>query len=95
MTGEAAAFSAEAVLPVQLVAGRADSPERALARAVLGQAVEDAARGDRAALRWIHSESRAWPFAFLNLCDGLAVEAQALRRRVGRATRARRSRLRA
>ncbi|MCW5891371.1 MAG: hypothetical protein KIT14_12585 [bacterium] len=93
MTGEAAAFSAEAVLPVQLVAGRGDSPERALARAVMGQALEDAARGDRGALRWLRSETRAWPYAYANLCDLLGYDAQALRRRLGRARVRRRVRV--
>ena len=59
---------------------RSIGPERALALAVLVQAVADIQRFRESGLphhrvlhdeaaAWIRSEARGWPFAFANLCD--------------------------
>ena len=66
---------------------RAITPERALALAVLWEAVLDLAKYRFATRRrqqrlywdayeWVTSDNRAWPFSFVNLCDtiGLTVE---------------------
>ncbi len=66
---------------------RAVSPERALALAVLWEAVLDVGKYRFASRRrqqrlyweayeWVTSDSRSWPFSFVNLCEaiGLAVE---------------------
>jgi len=64
---------------------RAIGPERALALAVLSQAVLDIQRyrstrlGHHremhdAALAWIASPARDWPFSFENLCDAFGLE---------------------
>ena len=81
----------EAALPAQFAdiwhKSRAISPERALALAVLWEAVLDLDKHRFATRRrqqrlyweaydWVMSDSRSWPFSFVNLCDqlGLAVE---------------------
>ncbi|HSP97194.1 MAG TPA: hypothetical protein VL049_08110 [Candidatus Dormibacteraeota bacterium] len=64
---------------------RSIAPERALALAVLVQAVADIQRFRESGLlhhrglhdeaaAWIRSEARAWPFAFANLCDAFALD---------------------
>jgi hypothetical protein len=81
----------EAALPAQFHdiwhKSRAISPERALALAVLWEAVLDLDKYRFAirrrqqrlyweAYEWITSEDRSWPFSFENLCDmiGLTVD---------------------
>lgn len=81
----------EAALPAQFNdiwhKSRAISPERALALAVLWEAVLDLDKYRFATRRrqqrlyweayeWITSEDRSWPFSFENLCDmiGLTVD---------------------
>jgi len=72
---------------------RAITPERELALAVLTQAVLDLhkfrfARRRRPqrfymeAYLWVASDEREWPFSFLNLCDGLGLDADGLRERL-------------
>lgn len=87
----------ETLLPEQFAAlwynTRATTPERALALAVLSQAVLDLVRFRYArrrrfqrlyweAYEWVHSEERTWPFAFLNLCDAFGIDASAFRKHV-------------
>jgi len=68
----------------------ASSPERILAVSVLGQAANDlqtfrfARRRGRQRLyleayQWVASNDRSWPYAFLNLCDGLRLAAESVR----------------
>lgn len=68
-------------------------PEARLMLAVLDHALNDIQHGarvdsDRAralvaeALAWIASDDLHWPFAFLNICDVLGLDAQAVRRQV-------------
>ena len=74
------------------LAGRSDgTAERALMRAVLGDAVLCLLYGDRnakrAALarearRWIQSPDRQWPFSFENVCAALGIESTWFRRRL-------------
>ena len=83
----------ERLLPVQFSPGVADSPERALMRAVLARAVDDLsgvfavamglrARGrlQRETEEWFLSEDEAWPYSFVNICQALNLDAGALRR---------------
>lgn len=66
------------------------SPERALALAVLTQAVTDVQRYRQTGLRhhrrlhddalaWMDAEDRTWPFAFANLCDAFGLDAAHVR----------------
>lgn len=61
------------------------APTRALALAVLEQAVEDVHRYRRSglahhrrwhdeALAWIGDDARDWPYAFCNLCDAFGLD---------------------
>jgi hypothetical protein len=86
----------EILLPAQLPQRRASQPELRLYAAVLGTAVDDLrlrAVTDphrqqhetlaAAARAWIGSDSRAWPFAFRNVCCALGLEPSRVRRRLG------------
>jgi hypothetical protein len=76
------------------------SPERALALAVLVQAVTDIRRYQETGLRhhqrlhdaaydWMASGERHWPYAFANLCDAFGLVADDVRRELAaRAARA-------
>ena len=79
----------DAALPAQVYHlwhnSRALRPERALALAVLVQAVLDVQRFQATglahhrrlhdqALEWMASEAREWPFAFVNLCDAFGLD---------------------
>jgi hypothetical protein len=90
-------ITAVAVLPGQIPAGRrldADvSGERALMLAILEDAAWCIMRGRsrrRYAIRalaadaasWVEADDRAWPFSFVNICDVLGVDADALRVRL-------------
>jgi hypothetical protein len=90
-------FPAEPALPSQFHDiwrhSRAITPERELALAVLTQAVLDLHKFRLARRRrpqrfymeaylWVASDERAWPFSFLNLCDGLGLDADGLRERL-------------
>lgn len=70
---------------------RAIRPERALALAVLEQAMEDLKKYRFAprrrqqrlymeAYRWVMSNDREWPYSFVCLCDQLGLEVEPLRR---------------
>lgn len=72
---------------------RAISPERALALAVMWEAVLDLDKYRFAARRrqqrlyweayeWITSNERSWPFAFVNLCDALGLTVEPVRRQL-------------
>jgi len=84
----------ELVLPAQFRelwhGPRAGSPEAILAVSVLGQAANDLqnfrfARRRRfqrlymEAYEWVASNDRSWPYAFVNLCDALALSATSAR----------------
>jgi hypothetical protein len=69
---------------------RAISPERALAIAVLEQAVLDLHKYRFAkrrrhqrlymeAYEWVASDGHSWPYSFVSLCDGLDLEPEWLR----------------
>jgi hypothetical protein len=81
-----------AVFPEQLCTPHAKGArgERALAAAVLDNAVESyvryarggtprARREFRLASEWIFSSDRHWPFSFENICDALGVDPQCVR----------------
>ncbi|MFN8641093.1 MAG: hypothetical protein U0802_05315 [Candidatus Binatia bacterium] len=84
----------EPALPAQVYHlwhnSRALRPERALALAVLVQAVLDVQRFQGSGMahhrrlhdqawNWIDSNARDWPFAFVNLCDAFGLEADEVR----------------
>jgi hypothetical protein len=86
-----------AILPVQFqlisTRSRAISPARALALAVVEQAVTDLSdqrfartrRGQRVyweTYRWITAEDREWPYSFVNLCAALGLDVDAARRAI-------------
>ncbi|MEO8605362.1 MAG: hypothetical protein ABI629_22525 [bacterium] len=65
-------------------------PERALALAVLNQAIVDVRRYQESGLShhrsmhddaraWIASDERSWPFAFVNLCDAFGLDVGGVR----------------
>lgn len=85
------------VLPTQLTSpsGRGRSPEVRLAAAVLEDAFYCVTRNDGARSRtqrqdfiearnWFFDTSRQGPFAFENVCDVLALDADAVRQRLRR-----------
>lgn len=91
---EGAGLAPEPALPAQVLHlwhhSRAIGPERALALAVLVQAVTDVQRFRESglahhrpahddAVAWIRSEARRWPFAFLNLCDAFDLDVAEVR----------------
>lgn len=70
--------------------GPQQSPEHALAAAVLGNAADDLRKGRYArgrqrqrfymqAYQWVASDDREWPFSFVNLCEFLKASPEALR----------------
>ena len=84
----------EAALPTQFDdiwhKTRTISPERALALAVLWEAVLDLSKYRFAKRRrqqrlyweaydWVNSDDRAWPFAFANLCDAIGLSVESVR----------------
>ena len=90
-------LSAELVLPEQFHdmwqhSGSA-SPERALAVAVLAEALHDLVRyrfgTNRRTQRlyweaytWVMDDGREWPFSFVNLCDRMGIDVAAVRQRL-------------
>lgn len=85
------------ILPTQTTANTPDTPERRLVIAVLADAIGCIQRGGRrlrghkgltgtpiqvAAIRWMRSDSTAWPFAFVPICDVLGLSPAAIRRAV-------------
>ena len=83
----------EKMLPPQFFPGVADSPERALMRAVLQRALDDLsgvfavamglrARGrlQRETEEWFLSDDDSWPCSFVNICQTLTLDAGAIRR---------------
>lgn len=72
---------------------RAITPERALALAVLWEAVLDLGKYRFAkrrrqqrlywdAYEWVTSENRSWPFSFINLCDTIGLTAEPVRKQL-------------
>jgi hypothetical protein len=65
-------------------------PEISLVAAIFEDAIRCAQRASSGvthrqsseAFEWIASERRDWPFAFVNLCDFLGVDAKAVRKRL-------------
>lgn len=91
---EDALLAPDPALPAQVLHlwhhSRSIRPERALALAVLVQAVADVQRFRQTGLAhhrllhdeaaaWMRSDARAWPFAFVNLCDAFGLEVQEVR----------------
>ena len=87
----------EAALPTQFDEiwhkTRAITPERALALAVMWEAVLDLDRYRFAqrrrqqrlyweAYEWVTSDRRDWPFSFVNLCDAIGLAAGPVRKRL-------------
>jgi hypothetical protein len=87
----------EAALPAQFDEiwhkTRAISPERALALAVVWEAVLDLGKYRFAqrrrqqrlyweAYEWVTSDNRAWPFSFVNLCDAIGLSVEPVRKRL-------------
>lgn len=87
----------EAALPAQFAdiwhKSRAISPERALALAVLWEAVIDLGKYRFAtrrrqqrlyweAYQWVTSDDGAWPFSFVNLCDTIGLSVQPVRKQL-------------
>ena len=87
----------EAALPTQFDEiwhkTRAITPERALALAVMWEAVLDLDRYRFAqrrrqqrlyweAYEWVISDRRDWPFSFVNLCDAIGLAAGPVRKRL-------------
>jgi hypothetical protein len=79
------------IVPAQLPSASHWTPELGLAAAVLAQAMADIRwrRADgrdhiqvAAALRWVRTDDRGWPFAFLRVCELLQLEPAWVRRRV-------------
>lgn len=84
------------LMPVQfrdIWVGSSQSPERELAAAVIEVAANDlrsnryARRGARQRLyvkayEWVTSESREWPYSFVNLCESLKLRPEAVRERL-------------
>jgi len=85
----------DTILPAQFFPGTAaHGPERRLMMAVLARALldlqRDASTGTRRARRhlaeveaWFASDSDVWPFSFVNICHALALDAAAVRSRLG------------
>ena len=87
----------EAALPAQFDEiwhkTRAITPERALALAVMWEAVLDLDKYRFAqrrrqqrlyweAYQWITVDDRAWPFSFVNLCDAIGLTVEPVRKRL-------------
>ena len=82
------------VLPSQFYAAAADTPARALMRAVLERAWNDlgdpqllsyqgprgAAKLQRETAAWFASDEPTWLYSFVNICQTLGLDASALRR---------------
>jgi hypothetical protein len=70
---------------------RACLPEISLVAAIFVDAVRCVQRAPRdatnrqwlEAFKWIASERRDWPFAFINVCDFLGVDSSSVRARLG------------
>jgi hypothetical protein len=90
-----ALLAPEPALPAQVYHlwhhSRALPPERALALAVLVQAVLDVQRfrvtgmahhrrPHDQAVEWMASDARDWPFSFVNLCEAFGIEVGEVRR---------------
>jgi hypothetical protein len=87
----------EAALPAQFDEiwhkTRAIAPERALALAVMWEAVLDLDKYRFAqrrrqqrlyweAYQWITANDRSWPFSFVNLCDSIGLTVEPVRKRL-------------
>jgi hypothetical protein len=87
----------EAALPAQFAdiwhKSRAISPERALALAVLWEAVIDLGKHRFATRRrqqrlyweayeWVTSDDGVWPFSFVNLCDTIGLTVDPVRKQL-------------
>jgi len=84
----------ERLLPSHFYPAAADSPQRALMRAVLQRALDDVAdpkllsyRGTRGKAKmrqkaeaWFCSDDETWPYSFVNICHSLGIDAGAIRK---------------
>jgi hypothetical protein len=79
------------IVPAQLPSASHWTPELGFAAAVLAQAMADIRwrRADgrdhiqvAAALRWVRTEDRSWPYSFVRVCDLLQLEPAWVRRRI-------------
>ena len=78
--------------------GRLDGPQRRLMVAVLQTAIDDCqgtataralglsvkpkSRAAREAIAFFESRDRAWPYSFVNICEAIGLDADALRRTI-------------
>ena len=78
--------------------GRLDGPQRRLMIAVLQTAIDDcqgtstaralglpittSSRAAREAIAFFESPDRAWPYSFVNICEAIGLDADALRRTI-------------
>jgi hypothetical protein len=97
------AFQPLTMVPRPIAPSRRLSPEQELMLAVLRQTLDDygralteshaRARRERYVLeRWIFGDDLEWPFSYLNVCDGVGIDSDALRAELRR-WRARRATL--
>ncbi|MEO8604662.1 MAG: hypothetical protein ABI629_18990 [bacterium] len=79
------------ILPAQLPSVSHWTPELSLGAAIMAQAMTEirSRRHDRrdhiqvaAALRWVRTDDRGWPFSFLRICELLQLEPAWVRRKV-------------
>jgi hypothetical protein len=92
--GDATTAEKDIVFTVNLPSARARGvcfPEISLVAAIFEDAVRCARRANGGvthrdsseAVEWIASERSDWPFAFVNVCEFLGVDAQVVRARLG------------
>lgn len=78
--------------------GRLDGPQRRLMVAVLQTAIDDCqgtataralglplkitSRATREAIAFVESRDRTWPYSFVNICEAIGLDADALRRTI-------------
>lgn len=58
---------------------RQPTPEKRLAAAVFGVAIEDLMRGDRGAREWVSSDDASGPHSFASLCELFDFDVDAVR----------------
>jgi hypothetical protein len=79
-----------AVMPIQMAAARASTSSQRLMLAVLREALDDyrrvltaagpgGQRVQRELETWFGSEDLTWPFSFVNICQALGLDVDALR----------------
>ena len=83
------------MLPIDVSADRARSPEQKLMAAVLRQALDDlhltrvyrGKTGLSEVEAWFREDEGRWPFSFSNVCTGLGLDARMIREALSRDAR--------